>query len=83
MENQDKSEVYNSQTIMNLSFEAAFTMLEKIVAELEEQEQTLDEALRLFEQGQELVKHCTSLLDQAELKVQQILSEDIVSFPTK
>jgi len=44
---------------------------------------SLDEALALFERGQELIRYCTNLLDQTELKVQQILGEEIVDFETQ
>jgi exodeoxyribonuclease VII small subunit len=42
-----------------------------------------DEALALFERGQELIHYCSNLLDQTELKVQQILGEEIVDFETQ
>jgi exodeoxyribonuclease VII small subunit len=32
----------------------------------------LEESLALYERGQELVAYCAKLLDEAELKVQQV-----------
>jgi exodeoxyribonuclease VII small subunit len=61
-----------------LSYEQAFTELQTVVGELESEGLSLDEALALFERGQELIRYCTNLLDQTELKVQQILGEEIV-----
>ena len=58
-----------------LTYEKALEEFETIVAALESGEHPLDEALALFERGQALYQRCTELLDQAELKVQQ-LTED-------
>lgn len=58
-----------------LSFEDAFKRLEEIVARLEAGDLSLDESLALYEQGQQLARHCSQLLDAAELRVQQ-LNED-------
>jgi exodeoxyribonuclease VII small subunit len=59
----------------SLSYEEAFKELELIVKDLEAEVHNLDQALQLFERGQILAKHCASLLEKAELKVQQ-LGED-------
>jgi exodeoxyribonuclease VII small subunit len=66
-----------------LSYEQAYTELQTIVGELESEGLSLDEALALFERGQELIRYCINLLDQTELKVQQILGEEIVDFETQ
>lgn len=58
-----------------LSFEDAFKRLEDIVARLEAGDLSLDESLALYEQGQQLARHCSQLLDAAELRVQR-LNED-------
>ena len=60
--------------------EQAFAELENIVAALEAEERTLDEALAHFERGQALAKHCSNLLEKAELKIQQLIGEDLVDF---
>jgi exodeoxyribonuclease VII small subunit len=61
-----------------LTYEQAFTELEAIVAALESDQRSLDEAMTLFERGQALTSYCAGLLEQAELKVQQ-LSEGILT----
>ena len=66
-----------------LSFEQAHTELQTIVGELESEGLSLDEALAFFERGQELIHYCSNLLDQTELKVQQILGEEIIDFETQ
>jgi exodeoxyribonuclease VII small subunit len=63
--------------VVNKTYEEAFTELESIVHSLEAEQRTLDEAMRLFERGQALAQHCTTLLDQAELKVRQLGGEDL------
>lgn len=62
--------------IEKLSYEEAFKELEDIVAALEDEGKSLEETLALFERGQLLAKHCAGLLDNAELKVQQLTDED-------
>jgi exodeoxyribonuclease VII small subunit len=66
--------------IEQLSYEQAFSELEEIVAALETDEHSLDTALALFERGQSLARYCANLLDQAELKVQQISGDSLVDF---
>ena len=63
-----------------LTYEQAFAELEASVAALESGQHPLDETLRLFERGQELVRHCASLLDQAEVKLQRLNGEMLEDF---
>lgn len=56
-----------------LSFEEAFRELEETVRKLEEGNLTLDESIALFERGTQLAARCGKLLDQAELKVRQLV----------
>ena len=51
------------------TFEKAMTRLEQIVGMLESGRCTLDESLKLFEEGTSLMKQCSGLLDKAEQKV--------------
>ncbi|MGD0611425.1 MAG: exodeoxyribonuclease VII small subunit [Anaerolineales bacterium] len=66
--------------IEKLKYEQAFAELEAIVAALESGERPLDESMTLFERGQALVKRCAILLDQAELKVQQLSGEALIDY---
>jgi len=63
-----------------LTYEQAFIELEDIVAALESNERPLDQSLALFERGQELARYCANLLDQAELKVQQVTNQGLTVF---
>lgn len=58
-----------------LKFEKALSRLETIVAELERGELSLDESLKIFEEGVKLSKTCLKMLDDAERKV-EILVQD-------
>ena len=58
--------------VSELTYEQAFSELEFIVESMENQQQPLDEAMKLFERGQELARHCTGLLDHAELRIKEL-----------
>ena len=55
-----------------LSFEAAFLELEETIRRLEAGGLSLEEALALYERGQELAALCGTLLEEAELKISQL-----------
>jgi len=80
MTEKSAQELPSKTAVEQLSYEQAIAELEQIVTILETEEQPLNEALALYERGLALARYCTSLLDQAELKVQQISGEDLVSF---
>lgn len=63
--------------VEELTYEQAFNELEAIVAALESEEHSLENALALFERGQSLAHQCTQRLDAAELKVQQLSGENL------
>ena len=52
-----------------LTFEQALQRLDDIVKQMERGNVSLDDSLRLFEEGSALVRQCRAQLDQAELKV--------------
>lgn len=56
----------------NLSYEAAYEQLEAVITQLESGELSLEKSVALYEQGQLLSAHCQQLLENAELKIQQI-----------
>jgi exodeoxyribonuclease VII small subunit len=63
--------------VEELTYEQAYAELEGIVATLESEERTLDEAITQYARGQVLAKHCAGLLDKAELKVQQLSGDEM------
>src|SRR6476661_1516223 len=54
------------------TFEDAYHRLEETVERLSAGGLPLEESLRLFEQGMALANYCSTMLDQAELRVQQV-----------
>jgi exodeoxyribonuclease VII small subunit len=73
------SDITNAN-LEGLSYEQALSELEHIVTALESEERPLEEALALYERGQSLARYCASLLDNAELKVQQLSGEILEDF---
>ncbi|HET9909463.1 MAG TPA: exodeoxyribonuclease VII small subunit [Anaerolineales bacterium] len=68
------------KTIDELSYEEALAELEEIVSALEGEQNQLEDSIRLFERGQALAARCGVLLEAAELKVKQVVGEDILPF---
>ncbi len=66
--------------IEEMTYEQALNELEAIVLEFESDERTLEQALEMFERGQALARHCAQLLEQAELKIQELTSEGLTDF---
>jgi len=69
---EEKNMAKTDKVLSELTYEQAFSELESIVEAMESQQQPLDEAMRLFERGQALAQHCTSLLDNAELRIKEL-----------
>jgi exodeoxyribonuclease VII small subunit len=57
-----------------LTFDDALAELQRTVAELEAGGQPLERTLELYERGVALHERCASLLADAELRVQQLVS---------
>lgn len=58
--------------IEQLSYEAAYQQLEAIIEQLESGELSLEESVDRYQQGQMLSAHCQKLLEDAELRIQQV-----------
>lgn len=56
----------------NKTFEENMQRLEQIVRAMERGDVALEESLKLFQEGTQLVQSCGKLLDQAELQVKKI-----------
>ena len=59
----------------NKTFEENMHRLEQIVRAMERGDVALEESLKLFQEGTELVRSCGKLLDEAELQVNKILTD--------
>jgi exodeoxyribonuclease VII small subunit len=66
--------------IEETSYEEALAELEEIVAVLEDGQSQLEESIRLFERGQALAARCSVLLEAAQLKVQQVVGDEVSDF---
>ena len=58
----------------NATFESSMQRLEQIVRALERGDAPLEESLKLFQEGTELVRKCQTLLDNAELQVKKVMT---------
>ena len=58
----------------NKTFEQSMQRLEQIVRAMERCEVALEESLKLFQEGTELVRSCSKLLDDAQLQVQKVMT---------
>lgn len=65
----------SEQNKEELAFEDALLNLEKIVRELESGEIPLEQAISRFQEGMKLAKICREKLDQAEQKIEMLVSE--------
>ena len=65
------------------SFEESLKRLEAVVDQLEKGELTLEESLKLFEEGVNLTASCKQELDAAEGKVQTLIKQRDGSFRTE
>ena len=59
---------------MNHSFEENMKRLEQIVRAMDQGDVPLEESLKLFQEGTELVRSCGKLLDDAELQVKIVMA---------
>jgi exodeoxyribonuclease VII small subunit len=58
--------------VSELTFETAQRELEQIVERLERGEAELDEAIALWERGEELLRFCLNRLETAEGKIEEL-----------
>ncbi len=58
------------------TFESALSRLEKITEELEDGELSLENSLKKFDEGIQLVEFCNAKLSEAKAKVEILLVKD-------
>ena len=58
----------------NKTFEENMKRLEQIVRAMERGDVALEESLKMFQEGTELVRSCSKLLDEAQLQVKKIMT---------
>lgn len=57
----------------DMTFEQAVQRLEEIVRGMERGDVSLDECLKLFQEGTELISGCNKLLDEAQMQISKIV----------
>ena len=68
------------KNVEELSYEEALAELDQVVSALESEQSQLEDAIRLFERGQALAARCGVLLEAAELKVKQVVGDEVSAF---
>ena len=56
------------------TFEESMSRLEQIIRAMERGDVPLEESLKLFQEGTELVQTCTKLLDDAQLQIKKVMT---------
>lgn len=64
----------------SLSYEEAFDELEGLVEQLESGDLKLEDALAAFERGQALAARCGELLEQAQLRLKELVPDEAGGF---
>jgi exodeoxyribonuclease VII small subunit len=64
-----------ANTDKKIDFEASLQKLEAIVSKLEDENINLEDSVKSFEAGINLVKECQKQLEKAELKVKELLDD--------
>ena len=72
----------SEQPLTELSFEDAQRELEQIVERLERGQAPLDEAIALWERGEELYRLCAEKLDTAQGKIEELAARVEAAQPT-
>ena len=56
------------------TFEESMARLEQIVRAMERGDVALEESLKLFREGTQLVQSCAKLLDEAQMQIQKVMA---------
>jgi exodeoxyribonuclease VII small subunit len=72
----DMAKSKNQDDISKLSFEQAIKELTSIVEKIEQGEIPLQDSLAQYEKGMALIKHCRTILQKAEQRIEKISKEE-------
>jgi len=72
----DMAKGKNQDDISKLSFEQAIKDLTSIVQRIEQGEIPLENSLQQYERGMALIKHCRTILQKAEKRIEKISKEE-------
>ncbi|NIR48700.1 exodeoxyribonuclease VII small subunit [candidate division KSB1 bacterium] len=59
----------------DMTFENAMKRLEEIVSKLERGDLTLEESIKVYEEGLQLNKFCSAKLDETEKKIKMLVKD--------
>jgi exodeoxyribonuclease VII small subunit len=62
--------------VSKLSFEEAIKKLTEIVTKIEQGQIPLQDSLNQYEKGMALIKHCRTILEKAEKRIEKISKSD-------
>jgi len=65
-----------SNSISKMSFEEAIKELTAIVSKIEQGEIALQDSLEQYEKGMALIKHCRTILQKAEKRIDKITKQE-------
>lgn len=63
--------------VSKLNFEDSIKQLKEIVEQIEQGEIPLQDSLEKYEKGMTLIKHCRTVLQQAEERIEKISREEV------
>ena len=66
-----------NNSISKLSFEEAIKELTNIVGKIEQGQIPLQNSLSQYEKGMALIKHCRTILQKAEKRIEKIATEEV------
>jgi exodeoxyribonuclease VII small subunit len=61
---------------MTETYEQSIEKLKQIIEKIEDGNTSLDESIRLYEQGAVLVRQCETMLSEAEVKITTLSQDD-------
>jgi exodeoxyribonuclease VII small subunit len=72
----DMADKKQKNDISKLSFEEAIKELTGIVSKIEQGQIPLQDSIEQYERGMALIKHCRTILQQAEKRIEKISKEE-------
>lgn len=72
MSNKIKENTDNINNESDFSLEEAFEQIETIIEQLEEEDITLEESFKAYQEGMKLLSHCNGKIDKVEKQVLKI-----------
>jgi exodeoxyribonuclease VII small subunit len=71
------AEKKHKDDVSKLNFEDSIKQLKAIVEQIEQGEIPLQDSLDQYERGMTLIKHCRTILQQAEERIEKISREEV------